>query len=215
MTTIGYPVGPLHAESARRACRLPSAVPPPTLPGRSGISAFGSTFRSDIEYSAPDGSNCSALRHGGTALRSPAVSALSGQCLDRAGRQPMTTMASADFYRPIVTPCDVTSPWAGRQISQGKTRDFPPTYPPHIRRLGPDDIGLQVYWPSRPPRRRLVCGSCSSGQEFACVHAPALVALTLQIPPHDGHPCGSARSSCHQGLHRDFHPASHFLGRFR
>ncbi len=126
-----------------------------------------------------------------------------------------TTMASADFCRPIVTPRDVASPWAGRQISQGKTRDFPPTYPPHIRRLDPNDIGLQVYAPPRPSRRRLVCGSCSSGQEFAFVHAPALVALTLQIPPHDGHPCGSARSSCHQGLRRDFHPASHFLGRFR
>ncbi len=185
VTTTGCPVESLYAESARRACRLPSAVPPPILPGRSGISALGSAFRSDIEYSAPDGSNRSALR-----------------CATHA-----TTMASADFYRPIVTPYDVTSPRAGRQISQGKTRDFPPTYPPHIRRIGPDDIGLRVYWPSRPPRRRLVCGSCASGREFAC--------RFLQIPRRRGHPCGPARSSCHQGLHRDFHPASHFLGRFR
>ncbi len=118
-----------------------------------------------------------------------------------------TTMASADFCRPIVTPRDVASPWAGRQISQGKTRDFPPTYPPHIRRLDPDDIGLQVYAPPRPSRRRLVCGSCSSGQEFAF--------RFLQIPRRHGHPCGSARSSCHQGLHRDFHPTSHIPVRFR
>ena len=182
---MGCPAGPLHAVSARRACRLPSAVPPPTLAGRSGVSACGSTFRSDIEYFAPDGSNSSALRRATHA----------------------TTMASADFYRPIVTPYDVTSPRAGRQISQGKTRDFPPTYPPHIRPLGPDDIGLRVYWPSRPPRRRLVCDSCSSGREFAC--------RFLQIPRRRGHPCGSARSSCHQGLHRDFHPASRIPGRFR
>ena len=28
------------------------------------------------------------------------------------------------------------------QISQGKTRDFPPIYLPHIRRFDPDDMGL-------------------------------------------------------------------------
>lgn len=131
------------------------------------------------------GSNCSALRGGVHAA----------------------TMASADFCRPLGSPCDEPSPKAGRQTSQGKTRDFPPTYPPHIRRSGPDDIGLRVYWPSCPPGRRLVCGSCSSGQEFA-YHF-------LQIPPRGGHPCGSARSSCHQGLHRDFHPASQIPARFR
>ena len=38
----------------------------------------------------------------------------------------------------------------------------------------------------------LTCGSCASGQEFAFSF--------LQIPPRDGHPCCSARSSCHQGL---------------
>ena len=48
----------------------------------------------------------SALRRGDAALRSPAVSALSGQCLDRAGRQPTTTMASSDFCRPFSPPCD-------------------------------------------------------------------------------------------------------------
>jgi hypothetical protein len=51
----------------------------------------------------------SALRRGVPALRSPAVSALSGQCLDRAGRRPTTTMASADFCRPFDPPCDGSS----------------------------------------------------------------------------------------------------------
>jgi len=167
-----------HLPCSRRFRRLPSGRAPASQP--SGLHLV-QTSNARRRF----GSNCSALRRG----------------------TPATTMTSADFCRPIVTPRDVTSPKAGRQISQGKTRDFPPTYPPHIRRIGPDDIGLRVYSPSRPPRRRLVCGSCSSGQEFAC--------RFLQIPSRDGHPCGPARSSCHQGLHRDFHPASHFLGRFR
>ena len=118
-----------------------------------------------------------------------------------------TTMASADFCRLIESPCDDASPRAQRLISQGKTRDFPPIYPPHIRRLDPDDIGLWVYAPPRPSGRRLACGSCSSDREFAF--------RFLQIPPRGGHPCGSARSSCHQGLHRNFHPASRILARFR
>ena len=161
-------------------------MPPPTLGCRSGISAFGLRLLSDIECSASSGSNSSALR----------------RRVSRVATQRCTpgTMASADFCRPISSPCDGPSPWAGRQISQGKTRDFPPTYPPHIRRLDPDDMGLQVYAPPRPSRRRLVCDSCSSGREFAF--------RFLQIPGRPGHPCGSARSSCHQGLHRDFHPAS-------
>jgi len=119
----------------------------------------------------------------------------------------ITTMASADFCDDIDAPCEAPSLSASPQISQGKTRDFPPIYPPHIRWLSPNDIGLRVYAPPRPPSRRLGCGSCASDQEFACCF--------LQIPPHGGHPCSSARSSCHQGLHRDSHPTSHFLVRFR
>jgi hypothetical protein len=190
---------PLDAPAAypRRFRRLLWAVAPASQP------SVCVCYRTS-ECSAPGGSYCSALRRGDAALRSLTVSALSGRCLDRAGRQPTTTMASADFCRPIDSPCDEPSPWAGRQISQGKTRDFPPTYPPHIRRLDPDDIGLRVYAPPRPPRRRLVCDSCSSGREFAF--------RFLQIPGRPGHPCGSARSSCHQGLHRDFHPASQIPG---
>ena len=185
--------------SVGRACGLPSAVPPPgtnrrlVLGRRWGISAFGLRLLSDIECSASDGSNSSALRR--------RVSRVAAR------RCTPVTMASADFCHPIGSPYDEPSPKAGRQISQGKTRDFPPIYPPHLRRLDPNDIGLRVYWPSHPSCRRLVCGSCSSGQEFA-FHF-------LQIPPRGGHPCGSARSSCHQGLHRDFHPTSHIPVRFR
>ena len=87
-----------------------------------------------------------------------------------------------------------------------RTRRFrlPTAYTPQS---SPNDIGLRVYWPSRPPLRRLVCDSCSSGQEFSC--------RFLQTPPRGGRPCVSAGSSCHQGLHRHSHPASQFPVRFR
>jgi len=42
-----------------------------------------------------------------------------------------TTMASADFCHPLGLPYDDRSLAAGKQISQGKTRDFPPIHPPH------------------------------------------------------------------------------------
>ena len=87
-----------------------SAVPPPTFRSRSGFSAFWSASGSDIECSAPKRFTWFGPSRGDAALRSPAVSALSGQCLDRAGRQPATTMASADFCRPIGPPCDGPSP---------------------------------------------------------------------------------------------------------
>jgi hypothetical protein len=66
-----------------------------------------------------------------------------------------------------------------RQISQGTTCDFPPIHPPHLRRHPPDDIGLRVFWPSRPACRRLLCGSCTSDLEFAF--------RFLRIPSRDGH----------------------------
>jgi len=62
--------------------------------------------------------------------------------------------------------------WARAQVSQGKTRDRRSIYPPHIRAAGPDDMGLRVSVPSRPPATRLSCGSCSSGRSFACGFLP-------------------------------------------
>ena len=60
-------------------------------------------------------------------------------------------MTSADFCSSIATLLSVASPVADKQISQGKARDFIPIYPVHIRPVGPDGIGLRVFWPSRPP----------------------------------------------------------------
>jgi hypothetical protein len=77
--------------------------------------------------------------------------------------KPPTTTASADFCGDINAPLETSglSDYVARaslQISQGKTRNFPPANPPHLRRLAPNDIGLRVSWPSRPASRRLVCG---------------------------------------------------------
>jgi len=76
-------------------------------------------------------------------------------------------MASADFCPSIATPRSIASLSADRQISQGKTRDLRPTYPPHLRPPGPDGIGLRVFLPPRPSGGRLLYGSCSSGRGFA------------------------------------------------
>ena len=52
----------------------------------------------------------SGLQHVATALRSLAVSALSGQCPDRAGRRLMPTMPSADSCAAVRSPCGFLSP---------------------------------------------------------------------------------------------------------
>ena len=95
---------------------------------------------------------------------------------------------------------------AREQISQGKARDRRSIYPPHIRPAGPDDIGLRVFVPSRPPARRLVCGSCSSGRSFACgflptAHYCTAVAIRLGVPVIE--------------IPRGLAPPSHFPNRFR
>jgi len=97
------------------------------------------------------------------------------------------TMASADSWQFIEPPLGGPSPRANRQVSQGKTRDCPPIYPPHLRRSGPGAIGLQVCLPPRPPGQRLLCGSCASGRGFASGFLPtaprgAAVAVQLRVP---------------------------------
>ena len=75
-------------------------------------------------------------------------------------------------------------------------------YPPHLHRAVPDDRGLRTPTLPRPTARCLTCDSCASGQNVAFSF--------LQIPPHAGHPCCSARSSCHQGLQGTCPLTSHF-----
>ena len=96
-------------------------------------------------------------------------------------------MASADFCGGIVAPLGVTSPKAAPQISQGKTRNFPPTYPPHLRRMIPDDIGLRVSWPSRPSfvasyAVRVPRTGSLPAASFRFWVAPATLAVRLGVP---------------------------------
>jgi hypothetical protein len=118
----------------------------------------------------------------------------------------MATMASADFCPSIATPLGIASLSADGQISQGKTRDLRPIYPPHLRPTSPGGIGLRVSLPPRPPDGRLLCGSCSSGRGFACSCLPTTprddaVAVRLEVP--------ATKAS------RGLAPACHFPVRFR
>jgi len=117
------------------------------------------------------------------ALRSLTVSALSGQCLDRAGRLPTPTMPSADFCPPVRKPRGFLSPAyeTAEQISRGKFDRLPrttaeftlraldgyglrhhllarPTLAPRIRFLS---VGSRVgsTLPSDPASRRRPCAS--------------------------------------------------------
>jgi hypothetical protein len=124
-----------------------------------------SASASRIERVGADGSSCLALHDGATSLLRP-------------------RLTSARASSP---PDSGTSPEAREQISQGKTRDGHSIHPPHIRRASPDDMGLRVFVPSRPPVTRLVCGSYSSGRSFACGFLPTsprgdAVAVRLGVP---------------------------------
>jgi hypothetical protein len=92
------------------------------------------------------------------------------------------------------------------------------TFTPSTRRIYDRPVrsafGLQVSQPPRPPRGRLVCGSCSSGRSFAYSFLPAspheaTVAVQLGVPGTQGpqgtltpkslpaqlSPCGCQRQS--------------------
>jgi len=69
------------------------------------------------------------------------------------------------------------------------------TFIPYTRHIY-SPILLDDYWVLKtvafsPEWDCLLCGFCSSGQDFAFGF--------LQIPPHGGHPCRSANGSRHQG----------------
>jgi len=61
------------------------------------------------------------------------------------------TVASADFCWRLAPPLGVACHPARKQISRGKTRDFLPINPSHLRLLVPGGVGLQVPLPPRPP----------------------------------------------------------------
>src|ERR1051326_8977184 len=162
-------------------------LPPPTFRACSGISAVTSASGSDIECFAPKGSTSSALHACRSVLRCLAVSALSRQCPHRADRSstflwPRLTSAGSSARLPAYLASRHT-----RQSSQGKTRDFPPIHPPHLRQHPPDDIGLGVFWPSRPGCRRLNCSSFPRtgslpAASFGFRLAANTLAVQLEVP---------------------------------
>jgi hypothetical protein len=159
-------------------------VPPGAFRVREDVPVLVAASPSRIERIGADGSSCLALRDGATPLLWPR---LTSACASSA-------------------PLSAASSMARGQISQGKTRDRRSIYPPHLRRTGPDDIGLRVFWPSRPPALRLVCGSCPSGRSFACgflptTHRCVAVAVRLGVPVIR--------------VPRGLPPPSHFPTRFR
>jgi hypothetical protein len=85
------------------------------------------------------------------------------------------------------------------QISQGKTRDLRPSsrriYTQSFRMTSGSETNASL-----PTSTCLICASCASVRGFAFSF--------LQTPPRGGHPCCSARSSCHQGLQGTCTPKS-------
>ena len=113
-----------------------------------------------------------------------------------------TLLPSADFCAPIGLPLGSPRTRQARRSPRVRRVTFLP-YPPHLHRAVPDDRGLRTPTLPRPTARCLTCDSCASGQNVAFSF--------LQIPPHAGHPCCSARSSCHQGLQGTCRvPSRHF-----
>ena len=90
------------------------------------------------------------------------------------------TMASADFCR-LMLRHSLVPRFQLTQISPGKNADLHPMYLPHLPPCAPGSGRASFCYANSPAHNGLICGSCSSGREFA--------AGFLQIPPHDGHHC--------------------------
>ena len=173
-----------RSQPRRGACRLTpgiSRVPPATSPGK------GRPLSLPV---------CDSCPH--RAIRRPIR--LTCSALQWAVTPP--TMASADFCTPIAPPHSSASlrqacrpPRVMRATFTLMPAASTPAAPVQVP--GFEDSCLLTHC------RRLVCGSCSSGQCFAFGF--------LQIPPRGGHPCRSASGSpcrAHRGLPPPSHPAS-------
>jgi hypothetical protein len=91
------------------------------------------------------------------------------------------------------------SPEAGGPRSQGQARDLP-AIPTASTPAGSGGHRAADTNASAPTRRCLAVGSCASGRTFA--------GRCLQLPPHGGPPCGSARSAWPRGLQGTYTRAS-------
>jgi serine/threonine protein kinase len=85
---------------------------------------------------------------------------------------------------------------AAMQLSQGQARDGRSIYPPHIHAFGPDDIGLQVFWPPRPLARASYAvrvpragalPTASFPRRLAAAQLPFRSGFRSSRPPEDFH----------------------------
>ncbi len=132
------------------------------------------------------------LKAVGKAVRPPSTCS----ALHRLVRLLRLLLTSAAPSRRLATPLAHLFPEAGRQTSQGKTRDLRAIYLSHLRPHPPGDIGLRVR---RPPR----AGMRTPHMRFLFVRP----ALCLQLPSDLAsrrRPGRSASGSHHQGPQRTF-----------
>jgi hypothetical protein len=147
-------------------------------------------------------------------------------------------LTSATPSRRLSTPVAHLSPGAGRQTSQGKTRDLRAINPSHLRPHPPGDIGLRVLWPPRPdtdasyalPVRQ--AGTLLTAS-FRSQVAPSTLAVRLAVPitrvrgglPPPSHRsattptkrCSTHHAPClaHQQKSRSFRPGTSRVSRGR
>jgi len=151
---------------SRRFRRLPSGCDPAFQPSCLHLVQASNALRRF-------GLICSALRHDGTALRSPAVSPLSGECLDRAGRRPTTTMASADFCRPFGSPCNEPSQWQGDRSLRVRRV----TFLPYTRRIYAATVRMTSGFESNCPLAHL----CDASYAIPVRRAGSLLAASFRL----------------------------------
>ena len=119
--------------------------------------------------------------------------------------QPFPARPGPVLWRMLTPPCPsnaiadavVRINRTGPEASQGKPRLFPAIpaefTPPRVRVA----FGLYRILPAHPVVMGLLSDSCSSGPRFA--------SGSLQLPPHDGHPCPRLSGSALPRSVRDSH----------
>ena len=150
-----------------------------------------STHESRVLLATP---NRSGLRRVAAAVRSLAVSALSGQCLDRAGRRVPSTVPSADFCIPFRSSHDSLSPVHGTERrSPGVSLTAVTAVLPDLQPWPLMDVDFAISRPLVRPRMPRI--------RFLFVRSR----LCFTLPPDPAsrrRPCASLALRLHQAVQR-------------
>ena len=150
-----------------------------------------STHESRVLLATP---NRSGLRRVAAAVRSLAVSALSGQCLDRAGRRVPSTVPSADFCVPFRSSHDSLSPVHGTERrSPGVSLTAVTAALPDLQPWPLMDVDFAISRPLVRPRMPRI--------RFLFVRSQ----LCFTLPPDPAsrrRPCASLALRLHQAVQR-------------